>query len=266
MSRAISKYDVPAAEMTRGRRLKMAAVSSPILLTAVPAAVTLLLLFTVAGSPPAAATIFFFGLLITVVGFVKGLILSGLFAYKYSKWTKETRELIARDGIRAEELDWFRRELRPAEKRVLKELERGDPLLADAYRETLASRLTASRIIRSSQRELQVTRQRENRLKLMKTENASRFLEELKSDTEKIRKINSEAKEMLVEAESRLQMIEAAAFRGGGLVDSEVALKKLSARSTSLPLALEEAKMTQDIVEELEKELADPERRLIESK
>ena len=62
---------------------------------------------------------------------------------------------------------------------------------------------------------------------------------------------------MLAEAETRLQMIEAAAARGGNLADSELALKKLSARSKSLPLALEEAKMAEEIRLELEREPLD---------
>jgi len=54
-------------------------------------------------------------------------------------------------------------------------------------------------------------------------------------------------------------MIEAAATRGGSIADSEIALKKLSARTAELPLALESAKMTEEIRLELEKEdLGDP--------
>ena len=58
---------------------------------------------------------------------------------------------------------------------------------------------------------------------------------------------------MLTEAEARLQMIEAAASRGGTLADSELALKKLSARTKELPLALESAKMAEEIRRELER-------------
>jgi hypothetical protein len=56
-------------------------------------------------------------------------------------------------------------------------------------------------------------------------------------------------------------MIEAAAVRGAGLADSELALKKLSARTAELPLALESAKMAEAIRRELdeqtEKELSE---------
>jgi len=59
---------------------------------------------------------------------------------------------------------------------------------------------------------------------------------------------------MLAEAETRLQMVEAASVRGSAVADSELILKKLSARASELPLALEEAKMAEEIRAELEKE------------
>jgi hypothetical protein len=162
------------------------------------------------------------------------------------------RERIAADGIKAGEIDWFRNELKTSEKKALREVERGDPLLADAYRETLASRLTATRIIKSSKRELLLARRRETKLKYLKSQNSERFLEEVKNDVEKISSINREAKEMLIEAESRLQMIEAAATRGTNLANAELALERLSARTAELPLALEAAKMQEEIRKELE--------------
>jgi len=60
---------------------------------------------------------------------------------------------------------------------------------------------------------------------------------------------------MHIEAETRLQMIEAAARRGGSVAETELALKKLSARTAELPLALESAKMEEEIRRELEKEI-----------
>ena len=59
---------------------------------------------------------------------------------------------------------------------------------------------------------------------------------------------------MLAEAEARLQMIDVASVRGSSIADSELALKKLSARASELPLALESAKMAEEIREELDKE------------
>ena len=164
------------------------------------------------------------------------------------------RERIAARGIRAEEIDWFKREMKPSERQTLKLVSARDPLLADAYRETLASRLTATRIVRSSKRELLLMQRRQNKLKYYKTESAKRFLDEIENDVAKIKSINEEAKEMLAEAEARMQMIDVASVRGSSIADSELALKKLSARASELPLALESAKMADDIRSELEKD------------
>ena len=104
---------------------------------------------------------------------------------------------MAVDGIRAEEVGWFKNELTPAEKKALKEIESKNLLLADAYRETLASRLTATRIIKSSRKELSYANRRENKLKYLKAENSENFLKEIKSDIDKLSgiKIGSRANE-----------------------------------------------------------------------
>ena len=254
MSELTSKYDISPRELARGRNLKMAAWLSPVVLTIPIAIITFVLVFLLAGSPPVAATMLFLGLVVTVLGLFTGLILSGIFAYRYSNWKDAMRERIAADGITAEEVEWFKRELRPAEKRALREISASDELLADAYRETVASRLTASRIIKSSKKELLLTQRRQQKLRQLKTERSKQFQSEVQKDLEKLSEINTEAKQMLIEAESRLQMIEAAAMRGGNLAGSEVALKKLAARAAELPLALEAARMHQEAVDELESE------------
>lgn len=248
------KYDIDARELARGRNLRLAAIASPVVLTLLPIIVSAILFVLFASSPPVAATILFFGFLITAIGFLKGAILSAIFAYKYSRWRNEVRELMAVDGIKAGEVDWFRHELKPQEKRALKEMERNDPLLADAYRETLASRLTATRVIRATRKKLNETKRRENKLRQLKTERKAEFLDSIKKDAEKIEKINADAQGMLGEAEARLQMIEAAALRGGSLAGTELAMKRLSARSSELPLALQEAQAAEEIRSELERE------------
>jgi hypothetical protein len=257
MDAIVSKYDIPKRDLARGRNLKIAAISAPLVLAGVPAAVFLLLMFVFGATPPIAATFFFIGLILTIIGFVVGLGLSGFFALRHSAWTKEMRERIAADGIKAEEIEWFRNELKTNEKRALREMQRIDPMLEDAYRETLASRLTATRIVRSSKKELFLAKRRQAKLKQLRKldkESSQKFSAEIERDLEKIGSINEEAKVMLEEAESRLQLIEAAAARGSHLADSELALKKLSARAAELPLALEEAKMTEEIRRELDAE------------
>jgi hypothetical protein len=251
-------YEITESELKRWRKLKLAALSAPFVLTLIPALITFVLMLLAASGPPAAAVILFFGLIATAIGFVAGLATAIFLTYRRSVWTKEMREKIAADGIKASEIDWFRGEMKPSEKRALKSVEARDLLLGDAYRETLASRLTATRILKSSKKELLLSKRRQNSLKQLRSARASEFQATIESDIEKISKISGEAKLMLAEAESRLQMIEAAASRAGGLADNELALKKLTARAAELPLALESAKMTEEIRLELEKEMSEP--------
>lgn len=246
--------EITPNDLARGRKLKLWAVAAPVILTLLPAIVTFLLMLFFAGGTPLAIIALTFGVVAMAFGFIAGIIISVVMARKHSVWTREMRERIAANGIKSEEIGWFRNELRPAEKRALKAIESRDLLLADAYRETLASRLTATRIVKSSQRELLLARRRQGTVKQLQSARAEDFQKQITEDIEKIGKINDEAKLMLAEAESRLHMIEAAASRGGTLADSELALKKLSARSVELPLALESAKMAEEIRLELEKE------------
>lgn len=250
----ISKYEVTNRDLARGRNLKIAAVAAPLLLTGIPAVLFTVLAFLFGATPPAAFTLFVLGIIFTAIGFVVGMALTGFFIYRRSNWTKEIREKMAADGIKAEEIDWFTHEMKSSEKKALKDIGRADMLLADAYRETLASRLTATRIVKSSKRELSLTQRRKSKLKQFNAERGNEFREQIEKDSAKISSIHDEAKMMLAEAEARLQMIEAAAVRGRSLVDSELALKKLSSRSQNLPLALEEVRLTEELSRELERE------------
>ncbi len=246
--------EITPNDLARGRKLKLWAVATPVILTLLPAIVTFLLMLFFAGGTPMAIIALTFGVVAMALGFLAGITVSVIMARKHSVWTREMRERIAANGIKAEEIGWFRNELKPAEKRALKAVEARDLLLADAYRETLASRLTATRIVKSSNRELLLAKKRQGTVKQLQSARADDFQKQIADDIEKIGKINDEAKLMLAEAESRLHMIEAAASRGGTLADSELALKKLSARTVELPLALESAKMAEEIRLELEKE------------
>ncbi|MCC6329177.1 MAG: hypothetical protein IT174_11720 [Acidobacteria bacterium] len=260
MDEAVSKYEVTGRDLARGRNLKIAAWTAPILIPAVPAVLFTVLALVLGTTPPLAFTLFVVGMILAGIGMVIGLSLMTFFIYRRSAWTQEMREKMAADGIRAEEIDWFRHELKSSEKRALKDISRADLLLADAYRETLASRLTATRIVKSSRKELALTQRRRSKLKQFRSERAAEFGAQLEKDSEKIGSIHEEAKQMLAEAEARLQMIEAAAARGRGMADSELALKKLSTRSENLPLALEEMRRTEEIAREIERDLEKSER------
>lgn len=253
----LARYDVTSKDLARGRNMKIGAVAAPVALTVLPAAIFLILFVLFAATPGAAISLVFFGVLSTVIGLLIGLTITGLLMYRHANWTKEMRERIAADGIRAEEIGWFTKELKGSEKKALKAMGAADPLLEDAFRETLASRLTATRIVRSSKRELMLAQRRQTKLKYLKGDNSAEFQEEIKKDIEKLSSINSEAKQLLAESKMRLQMIEAASMRGTNMADSELALKKLTARTAELPFALESAKMEDEIRRELEKEPLD---------
>jgi hypothetical protein len=214
------------------------------------------ILFLLFGStPPTAATFFFLSLISLFVGFFLGLIVSGILLFYRSRWLSQIRERIAVDGIRTEEVHWFQNELTTTEKKSLKDIESSNRLLADAYRETLASRLTAARIQKSTKNELLLVQRRQNKLKYLKTDTSAELQEQLKNDREKLEEIKRESEQMRMEAETRLQMIEAASRRGVNMADTELALKKLSARASELPLALEALKMEEEIRRELENEM-----------
>lgn len=263
MSDLQPRGDITKRDLTRGSRLKAAAVAAPVVLASAPAILFTILFILFGSAPPAAVSIFFLGVLFTILGLVVGLGLTGFFTYRHANWRRELKERMAARGIRAEEVDWFRKEMKPSERQTLKLISARDPLLADAYRETLASRLTATRIVKMSKKELLLMQRRQNKLKYYKTESSQQFLKELDGDVVKIKSINDEAKEMLTEAEARLQMIDVASLRGSSIADSELALKKLSARASELPLALENAKLTEEIRQELEKETEEAEDTLV---
>ncbi|REJ78672.1 MAG: hypothetical protein DWQ47_04280 [Acidobacteria bacterium] len=258
MNDLVPRYEVTSKDEFTDKLLRYGAVAAPPVLAAVPA-LLFFVLFLFSSATPTAAMFFFLSIISLIAGFVVGLGASaGSLIYR-ARWLTGLRERIAVDGIRADEVKWFNKELKTSEKRALKEIKSRNLLLADAYTETLASRLTATRIVRSSGQELVLAKRRKNKLKYLKSENMEDFKKEVDHDIESIQKIRQEAKEMELEAESRLQMIEAASRRGTELAGNELALKKLSARSEQLPLALEEAKMEdqlrREITEELEKEL-----------
>ncbi|HUF03078.1 MAG TPA: hypothetical protein VMM38_02775 [Aridibacter sp.] len=262
MNDLVPRYEVTRKDEFTDKLLKYGAVAAPPLLAAVPA-LLFFLLFLISSVTPTAAMYLFLSVISLVAGLAVGLgVSAGSLIYR-SRWLAGLRDRIAVDGIRADEVKWFAKELKSSEKKALKEIKPRNLLLADAYTETLASRLTATRIVRSSGQELVLAKRRRNKLKYLKSDNMDDFREEVAKDIETIQRIREEAKAMELEAESRLQMIEAASRRGTDVAGNELALKKLSARSEQLPLALEEAKMEEElrreITEELEKELEEEE-------
>jgi hypothetical protein len=250
------RYEVTRSDLTKDKALKFGAWIMPALLAIIPALI-FFVLFLFSSATPTAFTFLFLSLATLVGGFILGLIFTGGLLYYRSNWLKKVRERIAVDGIKAHEVEWFKNELTATEKKSLKEIEAKNLLLADAFRDTLAARLTATRILKTSKQELLLVERRQNKLKYLKSENSENLQKELKEDLNKLNRIKAEAEEMRVEAETRIQMIDAASRRGTNLADSELALKKLSARTAELPLALESARMEDEIRRELEKEMGE---------
>lgn len=262
MNELEKRYDVTHKDLIKEKSLRYGAIASPFLISTVPALILFVLGFIFGATPPAAAVFFFLSFISLIAGFFIGLAVSGGLMYYRSKWLANVRERIAIDGIKAEEIKWFKHELTTSEKKSLKEVESRDLLLGDAFRDSLAARLTATRIKKATKRELLFAKRRQSKIKFLKSETSSNLMAEVDQDIEKLTKIQTEADEMNIEAETRLQMIEAAARRGTDLAGSELALKKLAARTADLPLALESAKMHDEIRKELEAEFEEADKPL----
>lgn len=252
MNQLEKRYEITSADIRKDRLLKTGAWSLPLLVPAIPA-LSLLVLTAVSGG--ALAALFFVLMMISLIGgFVLGLAASGGLMIYRSRWHGRLREMLAADGIRADELEWFMHEIPGGERQTLRELQSSNLLMADAYRDSLATKLTAVRIIGSAKKELQLNQRQQNKLKYSKAPNTEDFRSELERDFTKLSEIRAEAEQMKIEAEKRLHQIETAARHGSNFSETELALKKLSARNSELPLALESAKMEEEIRKQLENE------------
>ena len=168
---------------------------------------------------------------------------------------KRVRERLASDGITADEIDWFRSELTSGEKRALRSMEEQQPLLADAYRETLALRLNATRLASRARRELLQVERRINRARYLDAPDTSVLLDELSRDRARLEGLKQEGSSRRAEAEARLQMIEAAASRGASWAETNYMLQRLDEGRKHLPLGLENARAEQQLREDAEREL-----------
>ena len=246
-------YEITRKDIAKDKFLKIGAWSFPFLLPVAPATI-FLILFMLATTTPQAAVWGSLILISLIGGFILGLIISGGLMFYRSRWLAQVRERLAVDGIKAEEVEWFKHELTGAERRSLQEIEARNLLLGDAFRDSLAARLTATRIEKSARAELALIKRRQGKLKYSKAENSAGFKEELDKDFEKLTKIQKEAEGMRLEAENRMHQIETAARHGSNFSETELNLKKLAARTSQLPIALESARMEEEIRKELEKE------------
>lgn len=185
------------------------------------------------------------------VGFIVAL---GLILYRRAQ-KNQLRDRLAADGITADEVSLFAPEMTRNERRALKQIEQHNALLADAYRETLAARITASRVIKRAERELATVKNQSQRSASLEPSRATELRRELTIDREKLDGIINASRSRRAEAEAQLQTIEAAAARGATQDEIKVALERLNASRGQAPYALDAARMQQDALKEAEREL-----------
>jgi hypothetical protein len=228
-------------------------------LVALPAPLLFMLLYFM--SVQDAALYVLLALSSLAIGSVAGLIVMIALLFYRRHWAKRMRNKLAADGITADELPWFMSELTTAERRALKEMESRDPLLADAYRETLAQRLTATRVVAAAKRDLLAVERRINRIGYLQGADTTVLRQELRADRERLERARIEGTERRAEAEARLQTIEAAASRGASWTEMNFALQRLNAAREHVPLGLESARLEQQSREDADRELREMEKR-----
>lgn len=215
-----------------------------------PAPLLFLVLFLTSTATDSAAVFLLLAGLSLALGFALGLMIAAILLLYRRKWLSKLRDRLASDGITANEVVWFRSELTSAERAALKEIEQSNPLLADAYLETLASRLTASRIITRSKRELLRVERRLNRARILGTPEAKALQEDLTADHERVKHLLAQANDHLAKARTRLQVIEATASRKLSQGDTDLMMQRLGSAQDQLPLVLEIAQLEQQMLRE----------------
>jgi hypothetical protein len=239
-----SQGKLSGKDATTARLLKIAPWIA-LLAASLPAPLVFLVLFlTTTATESAAVYLLLAGLSLTF-GFALGVVIAIILLFYRRRWLSKLRDRLASDGITANEVAWFRSELTSAERASLAEIERSNPLLADAYLETLANRLTASRIISRSKRELLRVERQINRARTLRTPESESLQKELADDHERLQHLQQQANDHLAKAKTRLQMIEATAQRKLTQGETDLMMQRLGSAQDQLPLVLEIAKLEQ---------------------
>ena len=236
-------------DATTARVLKFAPWIA-VLVTSIPAPLLFLVLFLTATATDSAAVLLLLAGLSLTLGFALGVVIAAILLIYRRKWLSKLRDRLASDGITANEVVWFRSELTSAERAALKEMEQGNPLLADAYMETLANRLTASRIIARSKRELLRVERRLNRARTLGTPESKKLQRDLSEDHDRLKHLLGQANEHLSNAKTRLQVIEATASRKLSQGDTDLMMQRLGSAQDQLPLVLEIAELERQMLTE----------------
>lgn len=228
-------------------------IAFPLVALPLPA-VFFFLFLTSAATDTAAVYLLLAGVGLALGALAGGLVLILTYIYRH-RWMRRLRDKLAADGITASEVAWFTQELSTAERQTLLETIKQSPLLADAYRETLASRLTASRIIAKTDKELVKVRSRINRARALAEADTTTLLIDLESDHQQLLSLKTEATSRLAEVRARLQTIEAAVSRSLSQSETHAMLRRLSATQEHLPLVIEMDQLERKTLQEAERDL-----------
>jgi hypothetical protein len=211
-----------------------------------------LLLFLTSSATDSAAVYLLFSFVSLGLGLVVGLALLILLLLFRRRWRMRLRDRLAADGITASEVSWFETELSSEERKTWQELRANNPLLADAYCETLAARLTATRISARARAEALRIERQINRTRHLRGVDTSQLLDDLTADRQRVDSLRQEAATRLSGAKARLQTIEAAANRALSQSETALMLRRLVSSQEQFPLALEMAKLEREGIRELE--------------
>lgn len=222
------------------------------LLVTTPVPIVFVLFFLSAATTDSAAFYLVLSFVSLGLGLVVGVcLLISLLLYR-RRWQGRLRDRLATDGITAAEVSWFDSELSSEERKTWSDLKEKNLLLADAYCETLAARLTASRIAARARGEILRIERQMNRARHLRGVETSSLLNDLISDRRRVDSLREEATIRLAEAKARLQTIEAAANRTLSQTETDLMLRRLTASQEQSPLALEMAHFEQQALREVE--------------
>jgi hypothetical protein len=237
-------------DATMARVLKVAPWAA-IAATSLPVPTFFLILFLAATATDSALFYLLMAGLSFAGGFALGLVIALILFLYRRQWILRLRDRLASDGITATEVVWFRSELTSAERKALAEIEQSNPLLADAYLETLAGRLTASRIISRSKREILKVERRINRARSLESGETENLQTDLAADRERLDELRQHATQHLVRTRARLQEIEATASRKLNQEETELMMHRLGSTQNQLPLVLEMAQLERQALKEV---------------
>jgi hypothetical protein len=222
------------------------------LIVAIPFPTLFIFLFLTSASTDTAAVYLLLSFVSMGAGLVVGLCVFILLLLYRKRWHGRLRDRLAVDGITADEVIWFTSELSSEERKTWVELKGKNLLLADAYCETLAARLTATRIVAKARAEtLRIERQR-NRARNIQGVDTTALLNDLAADRQRFDTLRQEATVRVSRARARLQTIEAAAKRSLSKSETDSMLRRLTASQEQFPLALEMARLEEEALLALE--------------